>query len=56
MTKQCTYPRPQAHSNVSSEELVPGDVLVVPRNGMTMPCDSVLLTGNAIVNEAMLTG
>ena len=35
---------------------MPGDVLVVPRNGMTMPCDSVLLTGNAIVNEAMLTG
>ena len=46
----------QLHSEVSSEQLVPGDVLVIPRGGMTMPCDSVLLTGNAIVNEAMLTG
>lgn len=42
--------------DVSSETLVPGDVLVIPRDGMMMPCDSVLLTGNVIVNEAMLTG
>ena len=42
--------------NVSSLTLVPGDVLVIPREGMVMTCDAVLLTGNAIVNEAMLTG
>jgi cation-transporting ATPase 13A2 len=35
--------------------MVPGDVVVVPENCM-MPCDLVLLTGSAIVNESMLTG
>ena len=46
----------QVCKNVSSLTLVPGDVLVIPREGMVMTCDAVLLTGNAIVNEAMLTG
>ena len=41
---------------VPSESLVPGDVLVVPPTGMTVPCDAALLSGHAIVNEAMLTG
>ena len=41
---------------MDSEDLVPGDVLVIPRNGMSMPCDAALLSGNCIVNEAMLTG
>ena len=40
---------------VNSTELVPGDVVVVPE-GKNLPCDLVLLTGSAIVNEAMLTG
>lgn len=40
---------------ISSEELVPGDVIEVPE--MTnMPCDLILLTGSCIVNESMLTG
>jgi cation-transporting ATPase 13A2 len=34
---------------------VPGDIVVVPE-GKPLPCDLVLLTGQAIVNEAMLTG
>ena len=38
-----------------SVQLVPGDVVVVPE-GMSLPCDMILLTGSAIVNEAMLTG
>ncbi|KAL5475535.1 hypothetical protein EMCRGX_G025362 [Ephydatia muelleri] len=42
--------------NVASESLVPGDILVIPPTGMTMPCDAALLTGTAIVNEASLTG
>ena len=40
---------------ISSGQLVPGDVIVVPSNCM-MPCDLLLLTGSCIVNESMLTG
>ena len=40
---------------ISSDDLVPGDVIVVPDNCI-MPCDMVLLTGSCIVNESMLTG
>ncbi|CAJ1071911.1 probable cation-transporting ATPase 13A3 isoform X1 [Xyrichtys novacula] len=39
-----------------STELVPGDVIVIPANGMIMPCDAVLIHGSCIVNESMLTG
>lgn len=41
---------------IFSTELVPGDVILVPPEGLTMPCDAVLLSGTAIVNESMLTG
>ncbi|KAK9506093.1 hypothetical protein O3M35_008091 [Rhynocoris fuscipes] len=41
---------------ISTEQLVPGDVLVLPSHGCIMHCDAVLLTGNCIVNESMLTG
>ncbi|GMR37443.1 hypothetical protein PMAYCL1PPCAC_07638, partial [Pristionchus mayeri] len=41
---------------ISSDELVPGDVLVIPRHGCVLPCDAVLLNGTVIVSEAMLTG
>jgi len=41
---------------VSSSDLVPGDVLVVPPQGCVLSCDAVLVTGSAIVNESMLTG
>ncbi|QPG74360.1 hypothetical protein FOA43_001687 [Brettanomyces nanus] len=42
---------------VSSEDLVPGDVYEVsdPSLGL-FPCDSLLLGGDCIVNESMLTG
>ena len=40
---------------ISSPELVPGDVIEVPENS-SLPCDLILLSGTAIVNEAMLTG
>uniref|UniRef100_A0A671XDP9 ATPase 13A3 n=1 Tax=Sparus aurata TaxID=8175 RepID=A0A671XDP9_SPAAU len=39
-----------------STELVPGDVILIPANGMIMPCDAVLTHGTCIVNESMLTG
>lgn len=40
---------------VNSSELLPGDVIELP-SGKILPCDLILLTGGAIVNEAMLTG
>uniref|UniRef100_A0A8D3CKU1 P-type ATPase A domain-containing protein n=1 Tax=Scophthalmus maximus TaxID=52904 RepID=A0A8D3CKU1_SCOMX len=39
-----------------STELVPGDVIIIPANGMIMPCDAALIHGTCIVNESMLTG
>ena len=42
--------------DVTSEELVPGDVLVIPPKGSLAHCDAVLISGNCIVNESMLTG
>ncbi|VDK47422.1 unnamed protein product [Anisakis simplex] len=41
---------------ISSEQLVPGDVIVIPSHGCTMQCDAVLMNGTVIVNESMLTG
>ena len=35
--------------------LVPGDLIEVPQN-TKMPCDAVLVDGQSVVNEAMLTG
>lgn len=43
--------------SVLSSELVPGDVYEVTDPGLTQfPCDSLLLSGDCIVNESMLTG
>ncbi|KAM4609747.1 polyamine-transporting ATPase 13A2 isoform 2-T2 [Polymixia lowei] len=41
---------------VSSVELVPGDCLLIPQEGLLLPCDAVLLAGECMVNESMLTG
>lgn len=42
---------------VDSAELVPGDVYEVTDPSLTqLPCDSLLLSGDCIVNESMLTG
>uniref|UniRef100_A0A3B5QCH2 ATPase cation transporting 13A2 n=1 Tax=Xiphophorus maculatus TaxID=8083 RepID=A0A3B5QCH2_XIPMA len=41
---------------VSSEELVPGDCLIIPQEGLVLPCDAALLAGECLVNESMLTG
>jgi cation transport ATPase len=41
---------------VDSKELLPGDIIQIPIEGLTMSCDAVLLVGGAVVNESMLTG
>ncbi|XP_041621085.1 polyamine-transporting ATPase 13A2 isoform X3 [Vulpes lagopus] len=41
---------------VDSSELVPGDCLVLPREGGLVPCDAALVAGECVVNESSLTG
>lgn len=42
---------------VSSVDLVPGDVFEVSDPSLTqVPCDCLLLSGDCIINESMLTG
>ena len=42
---------------MESGELVPGDIYEVSDPSLTQfPCDSLLLAGDCIVNESMLTG
>lgn len=43
-------------SEISFRDVVPGDILLIPPEGCTMPCDAVLIQGSCIVNESMLTG
>jgi cation-transporting ATPase 13A3/4/5 len=42
-------------SIIFSKQIVPGDVFMV-RSQTTVPCDALLLSGNCLVNEMMLTG
>lgn len=41
---------------IDPEDLVPGDLLVLPAANYVMPCDAVLLSGQCIINESVLTG
>ena len=41
---------------INSAELVPGDMIEIPEDGLAMPCDVILISGSAIINESMLTG
>lgn len=43
-------------SVVETKYLVPGDILEIPSTGCTMQCDAVLISGNCILDESMLTG
>ena len=43
------------HKEIKSYEIVPGDIFEIA-NGSTIPCDCIILEGECIVNEAMLTG
>ncbi|XP_032458038.1 probable cation-transporting ATPase 13A3 isoform X2 [Nasonia vitripennis] len=42
--------------SISSVELVPGDIIELPKHHGLIVCDAVLLSGTCIVNESMLTG
>lgn len=48
--------RSNVWKEVDCTVLVPGDVFEITPDMTTVPCDSVLLTGDALVNESMLTG
>ena len=41
---------------LNSTELVPGDIIEIPEDGLALPCDVILISGSVIVNESMLTG
>lgn len=41
---------------IPTTHLVPGDIIEIPAHGCVMQCDAVLVNGNCIVNESMLTG
>ncbi|XP_057663847.1 polyamine-transporting ATPase 13A3-like isoform X1 [Diorhabda carinulata] len=43
-------------AEIPTTELVPGDLIAIPPGGCDMQCDAVLITGNCVVNESMLTG
>ena len=42
--------------NINSDNLVPGDILILPENNFMMPCDVLLITGTCIMNESFLSG
>ncbi|KAJ8682806.1 hypothetical protein QAD02_018598 [Eretmocerus hayati] len=44
------------YESISSDELVPGDIIELPKHRAIVACDAILLTGTCIVNESMLTG
>lgn len=41
---------------VKAQFLVPGDVIIIPPGGCNIACDALLLSGNCIVDESLLTG
>lgn len=53
--KACFTSEGWVYNPTYSAQLVPGNIVMVT-NGMVCPCDFVLLSGQCIVNESMLTG
>jgi len=50
-----TVIRNNQSQNISSEDLVVGDLIEVPEC-ISMPCDAILIKGDCVTNESMLTG
>uniref|UniRef100_A0A6G1SQ57 Cation-transporting ATPase n=1 Tax=Aceria tosichella TaxID=561515 RepID=A0A6G1SQ57_9ACAR len=44
------------YEEIDSGQLVPGDIVVVPTFNSLLQFDGILINGNVIVNESMLTG
>ncbi len=56
-SEKVTVCRPDGRIVVlDSDQLVPGDIFIIPAKGGEVVCDAVLIAGNAIVNESALTG
>uniref|UniRef100_A0A8R1DXG4 Cation-transporting ATPase n=1 Tax=Caenorhabditis japonica TaxID=281687 RepID=A0A8R1DXG4_CAEJA len=55
-TEEVEVIRDGKEMTIGSEQLVPGDILLIPPHGCLMQCDSVLMNGTVIVNESVLTG
>eukprot|EP00927_Polykrikos_kofoidii_P045766 TRINITY_DN39872_c0_g1_i1.p1 TRINITY_DN39872_c0_g1~~TRINITY_DN39872_c0_g1_i1.p1 ORF type:complete len:1276 (+),score=203.55 TRINITY_DN39872_c0_g1_i1:410-3829(+) len=57
-SRQMTVYRGGVWKHISSDMLLPGDIVALGRGNkeQNCPCDVLLLQGNALVNEAMLTG
>lgn len=47
---------PTGFQELESHHLVPGDTLVLKEGKTLLPCDAILISGQCIVNESMLTG
>lgn len=41
---------------IHSKDLVPGDIMHLDNPTGVIPCDAILLSGDCIINESMLTG
>ncbi|KAE9523697.1 hypothetical protein AGLY_015915 [Aphis glycines] len=48
--------RDEGSVKVKAQFLVPGDVIIIPPGGCNIACDALLLSGNCIVDESLLTG
>lgn len=48
-------PNGRDYKEMSSVDLVPGDIIEIPSQCI-IPCDVILLKGTCVMNESMLTG
>ncbi|NXI44097.1 AT134 ATPase, partial [Galbula dea] len=46
----------EGFQELESHHLVPGDMLVLKEGKTLLPCDAIVISGQCIVNESMLTG